>query len=154
MSSTPRPSTQELTQLAAEHQELVRAAAAARGRALARYSGYQVGAAVRADGTVVPGCNVEISSYGLTMCAERVALFAAIARGLHRFEAIAVVGPGLGEQPTPPCGACRQVLWDLAGDVPVLLASPAGKVQIWSASALFPAPFDPQHLAPPGGVTE
>ena len=139
-----------LENLPAASLELIDAARDARQHAHAPYSGYLVGAAVRLPaGNIVSGCNVEISSYGLTMCAERVALFAARAAGGGRPQAIAVVGPGDGSRPTPPCGACRQVLWDLAGDVPVLLATLDGLVEEWTAASLLPSPFGPEHLETP-----
>ena len=126
---------------------LIEAAAEARGRAHAPYSGFAVGAAVRAtDGRVFPGCNVEISSYGLTICAERVALFAARAAGVSDFDALAVVGPGSDGTPTPPCGACRQVIWDLAGDIDIHLAAPEGEVETRRTSDLLPEPFGPEQL--------
>lgn len=141
--------TSSLQQLPAGHRELVDAAREARRRARPTYSDFAVGAAVRSnDGTVVPGCNVEISSYSLTLCAERVALFAAVARGLQTFEAIAVVGPGRADAPTAPCGACRQVIWDLCGDCEVILATPAGASVLWKASELLPEAFGPGHLEP------
>ena len=126
---------------------LIDEATKARDRAHAPYSGFAVGAAVRAvDGRVFPGCNVEISSYGLTMCAERVALFAARAAGARELEALAVVGPGTGAVPTSPCGACRQVIWDLAGDIDIYLATPDGVVEIRRTSDLLPEPFGPEQL--------
>jgi len=135
--------------------QLIDAAEAARRNAHAPYSGFPVGAALRAaDGTVFPGCNVEISSYGLTMCAERVALFAARAAGAESFEMLAVVGPGDGGNPTPPCGACRQVIWDLAGDIPLYLATPDGRVDCRRASELLPHPFGPEHLADTADAVE
>lgn len=148
MSDDQGPASRSLETLTAEQQELVAAARDARERARAIYSGYRVGAAARVDGRIVLGCNVEISSYGLTMCAERVALFAAVAGGGQSVEQIAVLGPGLAGRPTPPCGACRQVIWDLAGDVTVLLATPEGDVEVWSARDLLPAPFEAQFLDP------
>ena len=136
-----------VTELDDPVRQLIAAAEAARGNAHAPYSGFAVGAALRAsDGTIFPGCNVEISSYGLTMCAERVALFAARAAGAESFEMLAVVGPGRGGNPTPPCGACRQVIWDLAGDIPLYLATPSGRVERWQASELLPDPFGPKDL--------
>lgn len=127
---------------------LIDQAKAARANAHAPYSGFAVGAAVRcARGNLFLGCNVEISSYGLTMCAERVALFAARAAGAREIEAVAVVGPGIGGKPTPPCGACRQVIWDLAPEAVVYLATPDGEVESWSAGDLLPEPFGPQQLA-------
>ncbi len=126
---------------------LVAEATRARDRAHAPYSGFAVGAALRApDGRVFAGCNVEISSYGLTMCAERVALFAAYAAGVRTFDALAVVGPGDGETATPPCGACRQVIWDLAGDIDIHLATPGGAIETRRTSTLLPEPFGPEQL--------
>lgn len=139
-----------IEELPEAERRLVEAAADARGRARAPYSGYAVGAAVAdAGGRIHVGCNVEISSYGLTLCAERVALFAACAAGATGFRALAVVGPGCGGKPTPPCGACRQVIWELAGEVPVLLATPEGRVERWSSGDLLPEPFGPHHLSDP-----
>ncbi|MFQ5743235.1 MAG: cytidine deaminase, partial [Acidobacteriota bacterium] len=107
-----------LEDLEPQERELIAAARAARARAHAPYSHFAVGAAVRtADGIIHPGCNIEISSYGLTLCAERVALFGARAAGATRLQALALVAAGKAGRPTPPCGACRQVIWDLAGDI-------------------------------------
>jgi cytidine deaminase len=138
---------------------LVDEARRARARAHAPYSGFAVGAAVRsAEGRIFPGCNVEISSYGLTVCAERVALFAAYAAGVRDFDGMAVVGPGSGTRPTTPCGACRQVIWDLAGDIDIYLATPDGEIESRRASSLLPEPFGPEQLddaragAAPGGT--
>jgi cytidine deaminase len=139
-----------LGELERADRELVEAAMRARELAHAPFSGFLVGAAVRLDdGTIVPGCNIEISSYGLTVCAERVSLFAARSRTRRPVRAIAVVGPGHEGVPTPPCGACRQVIWDLAGDVTVLLATPDGLVERWTAGELMPAPFGPEQLSSP-----
>ncbi len=133
--------------LAPGEQDLIAAALRARENAHAPYSRFSVGAALRAvDGTVYVGCNVEISSYSLTECAERVALFAARAAGAREFDALAVAGPDSVGRPTPPCGACRQVIWDLAGDISVYLATATGEVQIWKAAELLPEPFGPAHL--------
>jgi cytidine deaminase len=121
------------------------AAAAARLRAHAPYSRFQVGAAVLAeDGTVVLGCNVENASYGLTVCAERNALAALVLAG-QRPRAVAVA---TGSGPvTPPCGACRQVLAELAGnDLPVRSRTLAGAEQAWTLGELLPAAFTPGHL--------
>lgn len=138
-----------LAALTPPDRELVEAALAARENAHAPYSGFLVGAAVRdTDGGIHRGCNVETASYGLTICAERVALFAARAAGATSFRAIAVAGPGHGDRALPPCGACRQVIHDLAGDVPVLLATLDGRVECWTAGELLPAAFDAQFLEP------
>ena len=142
-----RPPLVQIADLEPDQRKLVEAATRARSRAHAPYSSFKVGAAaLDADLRQHYGCNVEISSYGLTLCAERVALFAARAAGNAPVTALAVVGPGHGSQPTPPCGACRQVIWDLAGDIPVLMATLNGHVEIWRASRLLPAPFGPDHL--------
>ena len=99
-----------------EYPELIKCALAAQKKAFAPYSRFKVGAAlVTNDNTVVTGCNVEASSYSLSICAERVALFKAISEGHKYFKAIAIVSDG--DDHCPPCGACRQVLWDLAKDI-------------------------------------
>jgi cytidine deaminase len=124
---------------------LVAAARAARLRAHAPYSGFQVGAALlTADGTVVAGCNVESASYGLTLCAERVAAARAIVEGHPALVAIAVIA----DSPTPvmPCGACRQFLYDLAPDLDVLCANLDGDVRRTTLRALLPDAFGAGHL--------
>ncbi len=141
-------SSQQRSELDEATRRLVDRAAEARTNAHAPYSGFAVGAAVRAvDGQVYSGCNIEISSYGLTMCAERVALFTARAAGAQELEAIAVVGPGTDGTPTPPCGACRQVIWDLAPGAEIYLATPEGRVEVRAAADLLPDPFGPAQLA-------
>ena len=121
------------------------AAVAAAGRAYAPYSGLRVGAAGQAaDGRVVTGCNVENASYGLTVCAERVAVFKAISEGERKFDAIAVVTDT--DTLTPPCGACRQLIWEFCGDVPVIMSNLKGKVEVLQMSQLFPKPFDSSNL--------
>jgi cytidine deaminase len=103
-------------------ERLVAAARAARERAIAPYSGFKVGAALEAaDGTIITGCNVENASYGLTVCAERVAMFKALSDGHRGFVRIAVVADT--EAPTSPCGACRQILWEFGPDLDVILAN-------------------------------
>ncbi len=124
-----------LDELRDEQKALVEAAALARGNAHAPYSRFRVGAA-----------GPEISSYSLTVCAERVALFAARAAGADDIVELAVMGPGRGEIPTSPCGACRQVIWDLAPQANVLLATPSGSVAVWSPRNLLPGPFGPDDL--------
>lgn len=139
---------QALDELDESTRRLIEQARSVRDNAHAPYSGFKVGAAVRTGkGNLFLGCNVEISSYGLTMCAERVALFAARTAGPDEVEAVAVVGPGAAGEPTPPCGACRQVLWDLAPQAAVYLATPDGDVDVTTVADLLPEPFGPQQLA-------
>src|SRR5512147_597979 len=112
------------TRVAAEPsaKALIAAARQARRQAQARYSGFKVGAALEtADGTIITGCNIENASYGLTMCAERVAMFKAISEGHTKFRRIVVVADTA--EPTPPCGPCRQILWEFAGDIEVVMAN-------------------------------
>ena len=124
-----------------EEEGLVAAARAARTHASAPYSGFQVGAALLSeDGTIYTGCNVESASYGLTVCGERTAVFKAVSEGARRFLAVAVVTGADG--PTPPCGACRQVLWDQCGDIEVLMSTLSGAQEKRKLSALFPRPFE------------
>ena len=129
----------------AEHDLLVSAAKRARENAHAPYSNFRVGAALRAiSGRIFGGCNVENSTYGLTVCAERVAILKAISEGERGFDAISVVTDT--ETLTPPCGACRQLIWEFCGDVPVILANLKGKVEIVQMKDLFPKPFDSSNL--------
>lgn len=124
---------------------LIVAATEARANAFAPFSYFQVGAAVLAeDGTVIAGCNVESASYGLTMCAERVAVFAGVARGHRRFTRVAVVTDT--PAPTPPCGACRQVLWEFAPDAEVVLANLTGTVVRYTVRELIPHAFDAKQI--------
>lgn len=121
--------------------ELVAEARNARERAIAPYSGFHVGAALRTrGGRVIRGCNIENSSYGLTVCAERVALLAGLADGEREYEAIAVVTQS--EKPSPPCGPCRQLMWEYCGDIDVILSNLDGSVETLKLSALFPRPFE------------
>lgn len=124
---------------------LVVAARRARRRAVARYSQFKVGAALEtADGTVITGCNVENASYGLTICAERVAMFSALAAGHRRFRRIAIVADTIA--PTPPCGACRQILWEFGGDLEVILANLRRVSGRHRLADLLPMPFDRGNL--------
>ncbi|MGH9790919.1 MAG: cytidine deaminase [Candidatus Acidiferrales bacterium] len=124
---------------------LIEAAKAARENAHAPYSNFRVGAALRAtSGRVYTGCNVENATYGLTVCAERVAIFKAISEGERGFDAIAVVTDT--ETLTPPCGACRQLIWEFCGDAEVILANLGGKNETFRMAALFPRPFDKSFL--------
>lgn len=125
--------------------ELISAARTAREKAHAPFSQFRVGAAVHAkSGRIFAGCNVENASYGLTICAERVAIFKAISEGEREFNAIAVVTDA--DTLTPPCGACRQIIWEFCGDVPVILANLHGKVERERSRNLLPRPFDSSHL--------
>jgi cytidine deaminase len=124
---------------------LIAAARAARENAYAPYSNFRVGAALRASsGRIFGGCNVENASYGLTVCAERVAIFKAVSEGERGFDAIAVVTDA--EKLTPPCGACRQLIWEFCGDVPVVLANLQGAVEVHQMRELFPRPFDSSNF--------
>jgi len=125
---------------------LVRRAAAARRRARAAYSRFKVGAALEAaGGKVYTGCNVENATYGLTVCAERVAVWKALSEGGRGFRRIAVVADTTNL--TPPCGACRQILWEYCGDVEILLGNLRGERRTYRLAELFPAPFDDRFLA-------
>jgi cytidine deaminase len=126
-------------------QSLIHAAKAARENAHAPFSGFRVGAAVRTkSGRIYTGCNVENASYGLTICAERVAIFKAISEGDRGFDAIAVVTDT--DNLTPPCGACRQIIWEFCGDVPVILSNLNDKIERESSGRLLPHPFDQSFL--------
>jgi cytidine deaminase len=128
-----------------DHDPLIAAAKQARENAHAPFSNFRVGAALRAkSGRIYTGCNVENASYGLTCCAERVAIFKAVSEGERGFDAIAVVTDA--DTPTPPCGACRQIIWEFCGDVPVILANLAGNVEEESSAKLLPRAFDSSLL--------
>jgi cytidine deaminase len=125
--------------------ELGRLARQARRRAHAPYSEFKVGAALRTGaGEIVTGCNIENASYGLTLCAERVAIFKAVSEGLKRFDAMAVVA-GF-HRAAAPCGACRQILWELCGDITVHLFDLGGSWRALRVSELLPLPFDQRDL--------
>ena len=124
---------------------LVAAARKARRRAIAPYSKFKVGAALETeDGTVIEGCNVENASYGLTMCAERVAMFSALAQGHRQFRRIAVAADT--DAPTPPCGPCRQILWEFGGNLQVTLANLRRVTGTHRMADLLPLPFDDRLL--------
>jgi cytidine deaminase len=128
-----------------EYDALVAAAIRARENAHAAFSNFRVGAALRASsGRIFGGCNVENATYGLTVCAERVAIFKAISEGERGFDAIAVVTDT--DTLTPPCGACRQIIWEFCGDVPVVMANLRGKVEVARMCEIFPRPFDASNL--------
>jgi cytidine deaminase len=120
---------------------LVAAAERSRENALCRYSGFAVGAAIETEkGTIFGGCNVENGTFGLTVCAERVAIWKALSEGARRFRAVALFTAA--EEPTPPCGACRQILWEFAGDVAIVSATANGKRKKYRLSELLPQPFE------------
>lgn len=129
---------------AATRSKLEAAARGAAGRAYAPYSRFPVGAAVlAADGSIYTGCNVENASYGLTVCAERIAIFNAVAQGARAIAAIAVYTPTPG--PTMPCGACRQVLREFGGEALVICCSDARSVES-ALPELLPNAFGPESL--------
>jgi cytidine deaminase len=124
---------------------LIAAARRARRHARAAYSGFKVGAALEtADGQIITGCNIENATYGLTVCAERVAMFKALSEGHRRFKRIVVVADTVA--PTPPCGACRQILWEFGGDLEVILANLRRETGRYALSDLLPVPFDDRLL--------
>ena len=124
---------------------LVAAARAARERAIAPYSGFRVGAALlTTSGQIIGGCNVENATYGLTVCAERVALLKALSEGHREFSMIAVVADTA--EPTPPCGPCRQLLWEYCGDIPVVMANLETVTATLQLGELLPLPFDRRLL--------
>jgi cytidine deaminase len=124
---------------------LISAALQARENAHAPFSKFKVGAALEdANGRIHTGCNVENATYGLSLCAERVAVFKAISDSARAFKRVAVVADT--ETLTPPCGACRQILWEFCGDVEIVLANLSGKSEVLKLGALFPKPFDSSFL--------
>jgi cytidine deaminase len=124
---------------------LLQAALAVRENAHAPYSNFKVGAAIEDDsGRIHTGCNIENATYGLTLCAERVAVFKAISEGARRFRRIAVAADtGIL---TPPCGACRQILWEFCGDAELILTNLQNKTETFRLKDLFPRPFDASFL--------
>ena len=124
---------------------LIAAAREARERAWATFSHFKVGAAVEdEEGRIFTGCNIENATYGLTMCAERVAVFKAISEGAAKLRRIAVVADTVTL--TPPCGACRQILWEFCGDAEIVLTNLEGKQETLSLNELLPRPFDASFL--------
>ena len=108
---------------------------------MASCSGFKVGAALEtADGVIVAGCNVENATYGLTICAERVAVFKALSEGHRKFRRVVVVADT--NRLTPPCGACRQILWEFGGNLEVILVNLAGAEEHHQLKDLLPLPFD------------
>ena len=128
-----------------DHKVLVRLARLAKKHSYSPYSRFRVGAALLArSGKVYTGCNIENSSYGLTVCAERTAIFKAVSEGVRGFSAIAIATDE--DRGTPPCGACRQVLLDLAGDIEVIMVGRKRPATVTTMSELLPLPFGATHL--------
>src|SRR5262252_8893814 len=124
---------------------LAQAALSARQHAHAPYSRFTVGAAIEdSEGRIHTGCNIENATYGLTVCAERVAVFKALSEGVREFRRIAVAADT--DVLTPPCGACRRILWEFCGDVHIILVTPRGKTEIHQLKDLFPKPCDASYL--------
>lgn len=122
---------------------MIDAARRARENAIAPYSRFRVGATLRTTGGVLySGCNIENASFGLTVCAERVALLTALARGERSFDALVVVTPA--DEPATPCGPCRQLLWEYCRDLEVILVNLEGVTRTFGLAELLPHPFD--HL--------
>jgi cytidine deaminase len=125
--------------------KLLEAALAARDYAHVPFSKFKVGAAIEDEtGRIFTGCNIENATYGLTICAERVAVFKAISEGTHKFTRIAVAADT--DVLTPPCGACRQILWEFCGDIELTLVNLQGKTETFRLKELFPRPFDASFL--------
>jgi len=126
-------------------EKLIAAARAVRLRAHAPYSGFQVGVGLETpSGRIITGCNVENATYGLTICAERVAVVKAISDGETKFTRLVLVADT--ETPTPPCGACRQILWEFCGDIEIILANLKEVKATYRLADLFPLPFDGRLL--------
>ena len=129
----------------AETNPLLDAALAARENAHAPFSNFRVGAALEDDsGRIHTGCNVENATYGLTLCAERVAVFKAVSEGARRFLRIAIAADT--DALTPPCGACRQILWEFCGNIEIILGNPRGESETLRLKDLFPRAFDASFL--------
>ena len=128
-----------------EEDDLIAAAERARSHAHAPYSHFNVGAALEtANGRVFSGCNIENATYGLTVCAERVAIWKALSEGENEFRRLAIVVDTA--ELTPPCGACRQVIWEFCADIDVILANLSGKRSTYRMKDLLPYPFDQRFL--------
>ena len=123
--------------------ELIQKAIKMRSKALAPYSNYKVGAAILTEsGKIFGGCNIENSSYSLTICAERVALFKAVSEGETKFKALSVSTNNAGM----PCGACRQVIWDICGNISILICNNNKLITKTESIRLLPMPFDNTKL--------
>ena len=128
-----------------DSEQLIGAARRAREHAVADFSKFKVGAALEtADGIIITGCNIENATFGLTLCAERVAMFKALSDGHRKFSRIAIVADT--DAPTPPCGACRQILWEFGGDLVIVLANLSEEKGTHQLKDLLPLPFDARLL--------
>jgi cytidine deaminase len=126
-------------------EQLIGSAKKVREKAYAPFSNFLVGAAVRTkDGKIYTGCNVESASYGLTVCAERIAIWKAVSEGEREFEHVAVVTDT--EELTPPCGTCRQIIWEFCGNIPVTFSNLKGKVETVMMKEILPRAFDTKFL--------
>jgi cytidine deaminase len=124
---------------------LIDSAMKVREKAYAPFSNFRVGAAVRTkEGKIYTGCNVESASYGLTVCAERIAIWKAVSEGEREFEHVAVVTDT--EELTPPCGTCRQIIWEFCGDIPVTFSNLKGKTETVMMKEILPRAFDTKFL--------
>ena len=123
--------------------DLIKTAISMRSKAYAPYSNYKVGAAIQTNNNIIfGGCNIENSSYSLTCCAERVAIFKAISEGYKKFKALSVSTNNGGM----PCGACRQVIWDLCGNIPIYICDNKNLIKTLKTIELIPHPFDKNKL--------
>lgn len=126
-------------------EKLIETAISARENAHAPFSHFKVGASLLTEtGEIITGCNVENATYGLTLCAERTAIFKAVSEGKKKFKKIAIAADT--ENLTPPCGACRQIIWEFCGDIEVVLANLEGKTETFQMRELFPNAFDSTFL--------
>lgn len=124
---------------------LIESAKKVREQAYAPFSNFRVGAAVRTkSGKIYTGCNVESASYGLTVCAERIAIWKAVSEGEREFEHVSVVTDT--EELTPPCGTCRQIIWEFCGDIPVTFSNLKGKIETVMMKEILPRAFDTKFL--------
>lgn len=131
--------------MSSSNEKLIESAIRARENAHAPFSNFKVGASLLTEsGEIITGCNIENATYGLTLCAERVAIFKAISEGKKKFVKTAIVANT--ENLTPPCGACRQIIWEFCGDIEVVLANLQGATETFQMRELFPNAFDGTFL--------
>ncbi len=141
--------TEAHVEAAQEMKALIDAALAGREQAVTPFSHFRVGAAVETeDGKIYRGCNVESASYGLTVCAERIAIWKALSEGERHFKRLAIVADT--DELTPPCGTCRQIIWEFCRDAPIILANLRGRVETIQMRELLPRAFDVRFLKEAG----